>query len=263
MLAAGYVKIGECLIEMERPNDAIDMIQSGLEMQKEIAESSQDHLPAQKSLVFTIRKLAAAYEQQGNLQLAIKQFENAENHLQSMIGQQLHESYAQSTLKNMTVRIRQLRVLELATGDLSLIMEQDNQTIPKLLRQRASFFLDHKEFDKAAVAAEKLIELKYTNKGTLYNAAKVLSRCADSIAETADAALSEEQETKRKKWADASLEGFKRALEKGWNSFDLIENENDLNAIRDRPDFKLLVDQAQADEQAQSDSDPTENDPAE
>ena len=108
--------------------------------------------------------------------------------------------------------------IELANADFNEILKQDTVIDSGSCRQYALFFLG--KDDEAIKWMDKIVAADPENNGPYYDKACLLSRMG--------------------KVKDA-IAALRVSLEKGYRSFAHIENDDDLDAIRNQPDFIALI----------------------
>jgi clan AA aspartic protease (TIGR02281 family) len=107
---------------------------------------------------------------------------------------------------------------DLANADFEEILKQDTVAETGSCRQYALHFLDRN--NEAIEWMEKIVESDSNNHGPYYDKACLLSRMGK---------------------IDEAIAALRVALEKGYRSFAHIENDDDMDAIRNHPDFISLI----------------------
>jgi len=99
-------------------------------------------------------------------------------------------------------------------------LDIDVEKLCKILLKQALENLDDKKYDDALILLETLVDLNSNNPITLYNLA-----CTQSL---------------RKEYGKA-IEYLRRAIEKGFSNVDHMKDDQDLDNIRDHPEYIALV----------------------
>ena len=104
-------------------------------------------------------------------------------------------------------------------------------------------FLQFREMKNAAgclaVAAERET-LKFTHAAWLYDLACVRALCASAIREDPETSASDAARLAREQ-ADLAMAWLHKAVAVGFRDIKLIEGDRDLDALREREDFKKLI----------------------
>lgn len=109
---------------------------------------------------------------------------------------------------------------DLANADFEEILKLDTNAVSGSCRQYALYFLDRNE--EAIEWMDKMIENDPDDNGQYYDKSCLLSRMG---------------------MIDDAIAALRTALEKGMRSFAHIENDDDMDAIRNHPDFIALIDE--------------------
>jgi hypothetical protein len=95
-----------------------------------------------------------------------------------------------------------------------------------------------------AQAADKLRALEPKHKNNLYNAACLYARCAEALTKGKPEPSADEL-AERKKYLDLSLAALKESLAAGYDNFDHLQKDADLDPLRELPEFQALIEDAQ------------------
>ena len=144
-------------------------------------------------------------------------------------------------MRNYTSMAASYHKLATATGDWEQLLKQPQTNLPTLLELRGIEFTKTARFPEAAQAVKHLRTLEHATDLQLYNVACILCRCAKSISSKDGEPLSEEDETQRAQWIDDALEALEQAVEVGYNDADHLQQDADLEILRELPRFKRLV----------------------
>lgn len=109
---------------------------------------------------------------------------------------------------------------DLANADFEEILKQDTVARPGSCRQYALLFLDRN--NEAIEWMDKIVASDPENNGPYYDKACLLSRMGK---------------------VDEAIAALRVAFEKGYRSFAHIANDDDMDAIRNHPDFIALIDE--------------------
>lgn len=122
----------------------------------------------------------------------------------------------------MLAQVRKLRIAAVAISIFALASVASAQTEPQIEREMIQAY-QAKNYDKALELGKKLIELDGKNATYPYNVA-----CLYSL----------------KGEGDNAIKSLQRAVELGFDNMELLESDADLTAIRNRPEYKTIVETA-------------------
>jgi hypothetical protein len=126
------------------------------------------------------------------------------------------------------------RKAEPAVNDLDFALKQPANELPGLLDLRLRLLLKELKLPEAVATAAKLKELAASNSDLLYSVAGKYALCAGAAA-NADAS------EVAKRSAEEAIALLKQAVAKGYKNAAKMKEEKDLDALRDREDFRRLV----------------------
>ena len=136
---------------------------------------------------------------------------------------------------------RRASVARRALDPWDMLMKQPADQLPELLDYRAVELSEQGRMIEAARAAAKLCELDHVQGSQLYNAACVFCRCAAAIERDAGERLSQQQSAQRQQFVDDALATLQRAIGAGWDNFAHMNQDSDLDILRDHPEFQQLI----------------------
>ena len=106
---------------------------------------------------------------------------------------------------------------------------------PSLLNAVMLAHVRRKEFDKAVAAAD-LLARNATQVSDVYNAARGCALCVPLAGKPED----------KERYAARAVALLKQAVEKGYKDVTRMKKDTDLDALRDRADFKALLKELEA-----------------
>jgi hypothetical protein len=133
------------------------------------------------------------------------------------------------------------RVAPRAIEDLDFALTQGGGRATDLLMIRARVLARRGQHTEAMATAEEARRLAADNRDKLYNLACCYSLCAAAVVKNDKAKLSAEDESHRRLYADQAITTLRAAIAAGWNNFKLMQADMDLNAIREHPGYKELL----------------------
>jgi serine/threonine-protein kinase len=112
-------------------------------------------------------------------------------------------------------------------------------------RQKADQLARQGDHAAASAAVQPLVEAKQSSGSTLYDAACIYSLC--SAAARKDGMLATAERDKlAEQYASRALDLLRQAIQKGYKDTEHMKKDKDLDALRDREDFKKLVAELEA-----------------
>ncbi|MGH7179877.1 MAG: TPR end-of-group domain-containing protein, partial [Tepidisphaeraceae bacterium] len=114
----------------------------------------------------------------------------------------------------------------------------DPRLIPTLMHLRLQHFERMKHAAGCLETADKWEALKRTDAASLYKSASFRAACAAVIREMDKTPAGE---AKAKEQADQAMAWLRQAVAAGYGDAAQIEKDSDLDALRDRDDFKTLL----------------------
>jgi len=109
-----------------------------------------------------------------------------------------------------------------------------------VLEKRAQVFLKRKEHEEVVRTSEKLRPLAADAPNAIYNIACFYSLCSNLVSED-PLPLTQQQQKLREQYQLKAVESLKQAISAGFEDFKLMQKDSDLDALRQRDDFKKLI----------------------
>jgi len=231
--------------------EAVDSYRKALDIRERLATADPTDAQAQRDLMFSHYKL-------GEVQTELFAYEAAEDHyragivvLDAMIaaGQNVEQSTRERDV--LVSRAAAAAQAVRATGDWNDVLQQPEEELPTLLAVRCTELAKQDRIDDVAQAAGNLRLLSLdaqpgtkSNReaGLLYNAARGYGLCATGVRpDEGTDTLTDTQQTQRREFIDLSLTCLKEAIAAGWDDFEHMQQDTDLSALHDLPEFKALL----------------------
>jgi tetratricopeptide (TPR) repeat protein len=150
----------------------------------------------------------------------------------------LKDQYFRGQLKFYQKRLALCRKAEQAVKDLDFALQQPAAEVPELLYLRVGYLLKEQKLPAAVETAAKMKELAGDKAVELYNAACLYALCAGAAKE-AKAPLTDGRGSDM--LADEAMAMLRQAIAKGYKNASHMKLDNDLDALREREDYKKLV----------------------
>ena len=233
-----------------------------LDIRQRLAESDPDNAAWQRDLMVSHYKLGGLHQTAQEFDRAIEQYRLGVAVLERLIEQKKLVEASRRELAILRRKVQQCELTLMAIGDWENVLAQPAADLPLLLTTRCTELAKQKRSADVAQAAAKLQELAASaEKGNdneqqrrmLYNAACGYGQCAklsagwdgkspasgDQNPEAVE--LSAEQQAERERFTTLALTALKAALDAGFDNFEHLQQDADLAALREHPDFKTLL----------------------
>ncbi len=241
ILSDAYWVMGETRLELGQPAEALPLFTQALMINRELAAAEPRDAGRQHMWGLTHVQVGRAHEAHGDLLLAAGEYRAGAEVFQTMLARGLSVEDLEGQLVELQDMADTLSMSQEALGDWAQLLAQPAERRATLFLLRGLELTKRAQFDEAARAATKLLELEGVSASQLYNAACVFGRCAASLQAPAGGTLDETQLTQREAWIQQTLVALKRAIEAGWDDLDHMRNDGDLAVVRERPEFQALV----------------------
>ena len=236
-LNTAMTKLADSQVSMGDLEEAEEIYLKSLEVAKELAESNPNNPNLQRALFVRYFRLGVFNLQFGKPDETVKWYEKGIAVLKEMIDRKLMVEFAKGAKVDIEQRVKAIKSSTIAFGDWETLMEADPDRLPDLLEQRALRFESEKKFEKAARAAKALAVHEKASETQVYNSACILSLCIASMGND-----SSEAQTKQKRELEiAAVAALKRAIKLGFDDFDHLKSDSDLDALKDLESFKELI----------------------
>lgn len=151
-----------------------------------------------------------------------------------------HREWATQESERLDKRIVVAKLRNIASGEMATLLGNEAAVIPTLLQVRATEFFKDNDFEKVKDAADRLRQLLPKTKTTMYNAACAYSLCVSILEKQS----SDGGPTATGTVGDCrrlAIQCMKDAIRLGYNDFEFIGKDSELDAIRDLDEFKALL----------------------
>jgi hypothetical protein len=137
-------------------------------------------------------------------------------------------------------RLALCRKAEQAVKDLDFALQQPAAEVPGLLDLRVRYLLKEQKLPAAVETAAKMKERAGDQAASLYDAACLYALCAGA-AKSPSPPATLPQGARGDKLADEAVELLRQAIAKGYKDAGHMKQDKDLDALREREDFKKLL----------------------
>ena len=239
ILSVAYYKLGDLFLKLGRMEEALARFEDDLKISLALAEADPGDPQKQSDLALSHDKLSEVAVQMGR-------FDDARLHLRAgiaILDQMIARGELVEASKEEKVvlqeRLQYCADAVLALGDWEMLLKTDAKVLPRLLLLRATEMLKRGDLASAVQAADKLRELDPKNKDSLYDVACLYAQCAAFVTKDKPAPTAAEQD-QQKKYLDLALACLKDAISAGWDDFDHMRQDGDLQPLRGLPEFETL-----------------------
>ena len=261
-LSVSLEKLGDLALTQGDLGEARRLFGESLDIRQRLAESDPDNAAWQRDLMVSHYKLGGLHQTAQEFDRAIEQYRLGVAVLERLIEQKKLVEASRRELAILRRKVQQCELTLMAIGDWENVLAQPAADLPLLLTTRCTELAKQKRSADVAQAAAKLQELAASaEKGNdneqqrrmLYNAACGYGQCAklsagwdgkspasgDQNPEAVE--LSAEQQAERERFTTLALTALKAALDAGFDNFEHLQQDADLAALREHPDFKTLL----------------------
>ena len=253
-ITVAYNNIGKLHRDIGNTAEALQAFQATMAISKKLAEENRNDGQAQQDLVIDYYNVASMHEANDDYATAAEFYELALQLANQMIAADQYADVMRGNLESLKESISLARLADTALGDWDLLMQAPEEELPALLSLRGAKFSQVGRLEEAAQAANKLCEYDSATSNQLYNAACILALATASIDPAIEDDASEAKQQQRTAWIEQSLAALKRSIEAGFDDFEHIRNDSDLDAIRETPEFQELLPKASLDQPALQDA---------
>jgi serine/threonine protein kinase/Flp pilus assembly protein TadD len=225
-LAVALNKLGDVQLQQGAGAAALTSWKESREISRQLAKADPTNGQAQRDLLYSHFKVGNMAQVNGDFAQAIRSYEEG-----LAVGQRFHKpDFFDQQVRGFNELIRFCRAAEQALDDLNTLPKQPEALRRPLLVAVHKAHVLRKEHDKAVAAAD-LLASQARDAEDLYGAACAFALCvplapADEI---------------RDKHAVRAVGLLQQALGKGFKEVNKLKTDADLNALRQRDDFRRLV----------------------
>jgi hypothetical protein len=232
-LANSYIAVGEA-------DKAMLLLQEALTPRERRVKTEAGSIVARVYLSWTYAQMGDVGEVRLDFAAAADGYARAVEILEELdrAGKLSRPSY-RDALATCRRNLTRSRKAPQAVRDLDFALKQPTAEVPELLELRLRFLLKEGNLAAAVAAAAKMKDLAGEKADPLYGAACAYSLCAaanQAKSPAPDALLSE-------KLADVAVKLLKQAAAKGYKNAARMRQARELDALRERADFKALLEE--------------------
>jgi eukaryotic-like serine/threonine-protein kinase len=234
-LAISQRNMGAVLDSEGKFEEAKEYLEAALASYRKLVANVPDSISYQISLGQYCLALGEMFQKNNLNESSIALFGESIDILQGVMEQTSGNAAVQQLLRNSYLMRAQgfdrLGQNDLATQDWSRAVElSPKEDIPQIRANRIIIFLTAGKLEQAITELTKLQSLTEFNSNQLYDFA-----CVYGVAAKQD-------EAQALTYGDAALELLRKAVTAGWQDAAHMRQDTDLDALRDREDFKQLLD---------------------
>jgi serine/threonine protein kinase len=228
-LANSYIAAGESAKTME-------ILQDTLALRELRVKAEPGNSLEQSFLAWTRGQMGEAEEARQDYAAAVQGYAKSVAMFEKLDTAGALNAFFRGRLTLYREQLALCRKAEQAVKDLDFALRQPAAEVRQLLDMRVRFLLKEQKLDAAVESAAKIKERAGEKAEQLYDAACAYALCAgaanDRGAEAAALA---------KKCAEEALALLKQAVAKGYTNAAHMQQDKDLDALREREDFKKLL----------------------
>jgi serine/threonine protein kinase len=240
-LAGAYITAGE-------PAKALAILQNTLALREQRAKAEPGTSLAQSFLAWTHGQIGEAEQARLEYAAAVQAYVRSVQMFEKLDQAGALRHPFRGWMSDYRQRLALCSKAEQAVKDLDFALKQPAEQVPGLLDLRVRFLLKEQKLPAAVESAAKMKELAGDKAAQLYDAVCAYALCAGepgrvsagSKLRGADAA------PLAKKCAEEAMALLKQAVAKGYKDAAHMKQDIDLDALRDREDFKKLVTELEA-----------------
>jgi hypothetical protein len=221
-------------IALEQASDALALLPETLQLRRGRVESDPQNGREQSYLAWTHGQMGQAEQLQLDFAAAAPAYAKSVEMFEKLDqAGGLKNPFFRDKSNLYRQRLALCRKAEQAVRDLDFALKQPAAEVPQLLDMRLHYLLKEQKLPDAVESAAKMKELAGDKAEPLYNAACAYALCA-ATAKKPVAPGSD-------KLAEEAMSLLKQAVAKGYKNAAHMKQDKDLDALRQRADFKKLV----------------------
>lgn len=247
-LSVVHGKLGDVMLEMEKAQEAFTHYQTSYKIRVQLAQAEPNNAIAQRDLIASYYKLGELDASEGRLERAVEHFAKGLAVLEHMIELGLKVDTSRTEREFLKSRIEFCEQMKLVCMPWEDMIEQiAPDLLPDILPRRASFFCKNGQMEEVQKAAEKLWEIAEDRTkdqsdirvSALYNAACAYALC-ESLVGQRNPTSDEDRELKGK-YHRLAIDSLKSAVDSGFNDFDRMRTDTELDSLRESPEFMEIL----------------------
>ncbi len=234
-------RLGNANQRMGNHREALAFHQQSIDGMLQSADTEPSDAETRRDLMLSYYRSGQAHQAQDEHDAAIESFQAAADVLRQMIAEELNVDEARQQLAAAEKAASAAEIARIALDDWDALMSQPADELPGLLEFRGIEMLRRSRFSEAARAATTLRELEHVDAETIYTAARLLSLCAAALDGRAEGGQSPSESEQREVWIDEALKSLSQAIAIGWQDYEHMRTNPDLQILRDLPAFERLL----------------------
>jgi serine/threonine protein kinase/tetratricopeptide (TPR) repeat protein len=233
-LAISYIAVGDAA-------KAVELLQATLTLRERRVQAEPSNTIEQSFLAWTHGQIGEIEQARLDYTAAAKAYAESVNMFEKLdqSGARI-DLFFRGRMNAFRQRLAQCQRAERATKDLDFALQQPAADVPGLLDARVRFLLKEQKLAAAVETAAKFKELAGNDKNGIYNAACAYALCAGA-AKNPSLPSPLPNGARGDKLAEEAMGLLKQAVAKGYKDVANMKQDKDLNALRDREDFKKLL----------------------
>jgi tetratricopeptide (TPR) repeat protein len=233
-LANSYIQVGEVA-------KAVAILQDTLHLREGRVKAEPGNSTEQSFLAWTHGQMGEAEQGRVDYSAAAQAYTRSVDMFEKLDHTgALKHPFFRDRMSRYRQRLALCRKAEQAVKDLEFALKQPATEVPGLLDMRLRYLLKEQKLPAAVETADKMKERAGDKADQLYNAACAYALCAGAAKKpVADAGGPAHPGSD--KLPDEAMAVLKQAVTKGYKDVAHMKQDKDLDALRDRPDFKKLL----------------------
>jgi tetratricopeptide (TPR) repeat protein len=248
-LSISHSKVGDAALRLGDARAAGDAYREALGIRRRLAEANPANAVAQIDLVVSHYKLGQCHQQElqfpeaaacyGRALEALRRLEQAGK----LRGQPRYAGWQKTFQQSLAF----CQAAQQAIADLDFALKQPPALVPQLLDVRVRALARAGRHADAAATADRLYDRAPDDPKNLYNAACAYALCVTAVGPgKTTGQLSAEEKAARERCAARAVAVLREAVAKGYKDAAHMKQDGDLDALRDRDDFKKLLAELEA-----------------
>lgn len=239
----GQLKLGNIHQDTGRPQEAVEFYSRGIELLGALAQADSENIQAQLELFIAHDSLGMSLESLHRYADAATRYRQGLALIAPLQARNMLTGQFERAVPDLEARIVACERLDQAVKDLAFTLQQPASEVPALLDTRLRALLARQDREGALATAEALSQLAENEAELCYNAACAWSLCggqAEAPDEADECVVRALSLLRRTPTGDGRLFPNRSALAAQ------IAADTDLDALRERAEFKALVRQLEA-----------------
>jgi serine/threonine protein kinase/tetratricopeptide (TPR) repeat protein len=235
-LASSYISVGSVA-------RAMAILQDALALHERRVKVDPGNSWEVSNLAWTHGQIGEAEQARLNFASAVQAYAKSVEMFDKLDQTGALKQYFRGELNSDRERLALCRKAEQAVKDLDFALQQPAAEVPRLLDMRVRYLMKEQKLAAAVESAAKMKEHAGDKSEQLYNAARAYALCAGAAK---DAKKPVANVPGPEELAREAMTLLKQAVARGFKNAAHMKQDNDLNGLREREDFKKLLTELEA-----------------